>query len=391
MLIPTLFLLTASPDANAVISKIESTARSLHGFKCHLDTVRTYSGGKNPFKIEETLDVTYVKPNRFAITAKDTNEKEPSACLTDGQSMYYSSRLGYSKEPGLKNVEDFHWYHNDFLLLLVTGSFTKGMEFPVRPKASIQPDADWNGKSYHVLDLALGGGYPIDYKVYYDDDNIVRRILHTELDEHHPFIEDVSVVDFAANPSVDASVFHFTPSAGQKPFDESLYRRAEVPLISVGRLAAPFSLPTPAGPRLSLTDALGGKKAVLLNFWFVHCPPCRAEHPKLEKLYQEFRDKGFDVLSVDDQDSAADVAKYWKGAGLSFRTVLSGPMAAINPKTGYTDYAGPKLPDYASLVPYGIHECPTNILLNSDGQVVYVSTGWDENALRKALADLDVQ
>ncbi len=262
---------------------------------------------------------------------------------------------------------------------------------PVKPKVSVLPDEDWNGESYHVLDMALGGGFPIDYKVYVGSDNIVRRVVHTEDNNQHPFIEDFMITSFEADPQVDPASFHFAPAPGQKTFDRSAFTKGQTPLISVGKEASPFSLPTPDGPRLTLSEALAGKKALLLNFWFVHCPPCRAEHPKLEQIYKEFKDQGFDILSVDDQDAPQVVAKYWKGVGLTFRTVLSGPRAAMNPKTGYPDYNGPKLPDWASLMPYGIQEYPTNVLLNAQGEVVYVATGWDEAGLRNALEQLGIK
>lgn len=277
------------------------------------------------------------------------------------------------------------------LLLLVDGSFEKAFELPVKPKLSMLPDEEWSGASYHDIDMALEGGFPIEYKIYVGSDNIVHRIVHTESNDQHPFIEDFMLTSFEADPKLDQASFHFAPLPGQKLQDMSEIMKGETPLISVGKEASPFSLATPGGPRLTLTQALAGKKALLLNFWFVHCPPCRAEHPKLEQLYREFKDQGFDILSVDDQDTPEAVAKYWKGVGPTFRTVLSGPMAAIDPKTGYPDYRGPKLPDYASLDPYGVHECPTNILLNAQGEVVYVSTGWDERGLRDALSQLGIK
>ncbi|HEY3783171.1 MAG TPA: redoxin family protein [Fimbriimonadaceae bacterium] len=377
----------------ALLRSVEDTAKNFHGFHCTLLARRIYnsSTGKAPMKMDETLDVTFERPNMFFVTAKDSNAPSSYKQVCDGKNVYFSGGANYSKEPIDKKAEDFHWYHNDLLIMLVSGSFDKAFELPTKPTTTLLDDEDVDGKKCRVIDVALAGGYPIDYKIYVGDDNIVRRILHTETNEGHPLILDFTLQTFEANPDVSMSAFKFAPAAGQKLFSSKDYMRGETPLITVGREAAPFSLPTPSGQRLSLTEALAGKKALLLNFWFVHCQPCRAEHPKLEALYRELKDQGFGLLSVDDQDTAKDVTRYWQGAGLTFRTVLSGPMAAINPKTGYPDYRGPKLPDYASLDPYGVHACPTNVLLNSEGEVVYVSTGWDEAGLRAALASLGVK
>ncbi len=385
-------LVFASGGAESLLKKAEFSAKRLQSFHCKLLTSRTYGGRSKGMQINETLDVTFQRPNKFVVESKESNYPTVAREISDGKNVYYVNEKNYSKGPIDHEAKDFHWYHNDLLLTLVTGSFDEAMEFPFKPTVKQLPDDQWNGESYHVVDVAVAGGYPIDYKIYLDDSNMIHRIIHTEEENGKVYFgEDVQLQQFEKNPAVDATAFSFTPNANQKPFDTAAMRAGETPLITVGRQAAPFSLPTPEGPRLALEQALAGKKALLLNFWFVHCPPCRAEHPKLEKLYEDLKDKGLGVLSVDDQDTAAAVAKYWKGAGLTFKTVLSGPMAAVDPKTGYPNYRGPKLPDYASLVPYGVHECPTNILLNAQGEVVYVSSGWDEGALRAALADLGVR
>jgi thiol-disulfide isomerase/thioredoxin/outer membrane lipoprotein-sorting protein len=381
-----------STSPSELVSKIEAAAKGLKGFHCTMVNSREYGARTNrpAMKIEETLDVTFQRPNLFTITSKDSNEPNAYKSISDGKSVFGVSTKNYSKAPIDAKAADFHWYHNDLLRLLVDGTFERALELPIKPKTTLLLDEEWNGKTYHVLDMALGGGFPIDYKIYVGPDYLVRRIIHSEENDGRKFSEDITIQTFDPAPPKDASLFQFHPTSQQTPYDTSAMRRGETPLITVGKAAAPFSLPTPAGPRLSLSDALQGKKALLLNFWFVGCPPCRAEHPKLDKLYREFKDQGLEVLSVDDQDSAHSVAKYWAGAKLSFRTVLSGPMAAVDPKTGYPDYRGPKLPDYAELVPYGIHECPTNVLLNSEGVVVYVSNSWDEAGLRHALEQLDI-
>ena len=43
-------------------------------------------------------------------------------------------------------------------------------------------------------------------------------------------------------------------------------------------------------------------KVVLVNFWATWCPPCRKEMPDLDKLYQEFKDRGLLILAISDED-----------------------------------------------------------------------------------------
>ena len=52
------------------------------------------------------------------------------------------------------------------------------------------------------------------------------------------------------------------------------------------------------------TQRLGDHKGevVLVNIWATWCAPCRAEMPKLDRLYRERRDQGFIVFGISDED-----------------------------------------------------------------------------------------
>ena len=65
---------------------------------------------------------------------------------------------------------------------------------------------------------------------------------------------------------------------------------------------ANFSLTDLQGKTWALRDLRG--KVVLVNFWATWCPPCRSEMPDLDALYKQFKDQGFVVLAISDEDAA---------------------------------------------------------------------------------------
>lgn len=61
--------------------------------------------------------------------------------------------------------------------------------------------------------------------------------------------------------------------------------------------APAFAAKTLSGEAVNFPADYRGR-LVLLQFWATWCPPCRAEVPHLREAYEEFHDRGFDILGV---------------------------------------------------------------------------------------------
>ena len=73
-------------------------------------------------------------------------------------------------------------------------------------------------------------------------------------------------------------------------------------------VAPAIDLMTIDGAALSLRQLRG--KVVLVNFWATWCEPCIAEMPSLQRLHDQLRADGFEVLAVNYQEGPARIKSF---------------------------------------------------------------------------------
>lgn len=123
--------------------------------------------------------------------------------------------------------------------------------------------------------------------------------------------------------------------------------------------APDFTLTDQSGNTHTLSDYKG--KTVFLNFWATWCPPCRAEMPEIQALYEEYGSNEEDVVilgiaspNVGREGSTDEVAAFLEKNEYTYPVVMDegGSMA-------YT---------------YGVTAYPTTFMIDKDGNVYgYVS------------------
>jgi len=135
--------------------------------------------------------------------------------------------------------------------------------------------------------------------------------------------------------------------------------------VSIGQTAPDFSTTTPSGDVIRLNDLRG--KTVLLNFWFVACPPCRSEMPAFQSVSVTNTD--LVILAVNSTDSNDAMVAFAEEFGLTF------PLL--------TDSSG------AIMDRYNITGFPTSYLIDENGVIIQSQLGpLSEEKLAEWLVDM---
>lgn len=121
----------------------------------------------------------------------------------------------------------------------------------------------------------------------------------------------------------------------------------------VGKAAPDFSAPNPEGKTISLKESLG--KVTIIDFWASWCAPCRQENPNVVALYNEFHDKGLNIIGVS-LDKEGDAEK-WKKAIADDQ--LSWPQ--ISNLKYWNDPVAKK---------YNVQSIPATFILDANGVIV---------------------
>lgn len=122
--------------------------------------------------------------------------------------------------------------------------------------------------------------------------------------------------------------------------------------IQIGDEAPEITLNSTLDKPVSLSSLRG--KIVLIDFWASWCGPCRQENPNVVRVYNRFKDKGFEIYSVSlDKDKNAWVKAIEKD-GLTWPSHVSDL----------------KYWQSVAAQTYGVNGIPATFLLDKDGKVI---------------------
>ena len=147
---------------------------------------------------------------------------------------------------------------------------------------------------------------------------------------------------------------------------KKIQKRALILLLSmsflhsgIAQVIEDFSLDNLENEQVSLEE-LKGDQLTIIDFWATWCKPCTKAMPKLNELYNSYKDEGLNIIGIS-CDGPRSISKV--------------PAVANALKVDY-----PILTDIDCEVmnTYQYQAFPTLIMLNSDNEVVYLHEGYQK-------------
>ncbi len=169
-------------------------------------------------------------------------------------------------------------------------------------------------------------------------------------------------------PALDSLLSELSPAIhSSKDYQTMIERVTILKSVAIGMPAVDFALNDTTGNPISISSFQG--KILLIDFWASWCRPCRIENPNVVKLYNDYKDKGFEIIGVSFDESRS------KWIDAIHQDQLTWPH--VSDLKGWSSAAG-KL--------YAVNSIPATVLLDREGNIVAKNLRGD--ALRKKLEEI---
>ncbi|MFH1227903.1 MAG: redoxin domain-containing protein [Planctomycetota bacterium] len=364
------------PRADAILKQMFQTYRNLNSYEAtaRVEIIKEESGQKQKDVIINTSIIN--RPNMVRLTR--SNPAGKTEFVSDGKTLWkyildYNQYIVESAPAKITMNDIKQWasldpsvehiftddYYPEFMRV------TKSLRFGGTDKI--------DGAEFNIIEVedqitkSPNSWDKINSKIWIDkDDSLLNRYL-TDMIKDSPddggrpvkqrIIIDINYSNRKVNHQIPASAFIFIPPANTKLVKEF---KEEKGINLVGQPAPEFSLSSLEGAKISLKDYRG--KIILLDFWATWCPPCCKDLPHIQKLNNEFKNKGLVILGINNEE-ADTVAKFIKDNKYDFTTLRD---------------------DGSARRTYRVMVIPTLVIIDKEGKISEYLVGYREESVLRA-------
>ncbi len=229
-------------------------------------------------------------------------------------------------------------------------------------------DSSSSGKKYYVIKFSFKADEEItrsERYLYIDKQTFlpVRMQGYAEYKGIQQEYQELVIKNLVGLKNKKAAIhYSFIPGVEPEPFDMAR-KKSEVPLLNTGT-EMPHWTGKYVNNKSFQPGDLSDKKLVVLDFWYLACPPCLKAIPMLANLQTEFGAKGLQILGLNSTDTSekkiAEIKKFIPVLQMNYPVILIGKE---------TEQA------------FQVTVWPTFYLIEN-GKIIYTGKGYDENEFK---------
>lgn len=328
--------------ANTVLGT-DSVKNGRFHITCPVDEISLVSIAIHEGKMRSTYNIV-LEPAKMSFAMMADNHTE-----IDG-GKYNQEVLGYQKLPAFRKAD------------AAFRSLTNGGNFG----ALKGTDKEWDAIQLFVEKDAVMSDYLLK-KMNNSKDPRIQVMAAIVLSLQPDAEKAMQIVDKAAVQLGEKSHLITAAKELKRQQDEMIKHRKD---FMTGQQYINFKAATIEGDSVTLRNVVEANKYTLVQFWASWCIPCRKEIPLLKKLYANYNNNGFAIMSFSFDDNKNNWVK-----------------ASQMEKMSWTNVSDLKAMSGAVARSYSISSIPANVLIDQKGNIVASNlTGDDlENKVKQLM------
>lgn len=260
------------------------------------------------------------------------------------------------------------------LLLVLSLSFVFACDegnFPSFINPDGGGDSSVGGADKYIIKVESAGGMPLSgVRVNAKKDGVTVKsgisqkgeiVLSMPLDEYTLEFSDLPAGYFVEEGKTyvtSKDSYDFTASFPSKVIEQTGTSSTS---YKIGDVMHNFRITDCDGQVQDLSALVAANKAVVLNFWYRSCGPCRSEFPSLERAYKLFSNK-LAILALSNQDYNEQI-KSFKTSGVQ----VNNEDFPLTFSMGFDNAGVTQM--------FGVMSFPTTVIVDRYGVVAYVHSG----------------